>query len=351
MNSIERMNHFHQNFSGDTKTTYKMMRAWHKEHQPKDGVFCTSEATVKCSPDLERAMREVARDYMVSKSLTSEKIPLAMALQFSLHLYGTWRNSLGIYTVDEDIAADLVKSPIPADTPSHIFARLPDWCVYIEMPTSEKNNVFGNDGDIQFLGFWAMLDAKPVINSIDILALSIIPNIFYPKEPSRFNYTPIQMAISESMTVMEAINEIDSIDKNAIDALQEGVATREEAERKELLLQLLPTLLWLCAEEPDISNIKGEPISGSELRAPKYGVNKKTGDFVPPSQPTIFHLGKRLGGEIRTFQDKINNKDKSSATRKRPHIRRGHWHGVWKGTAQNKHFSVYWQPAVFVNAN
>lgn len=351
MNSIERMNHFHQTFKGDTKTAYKNMRAWYKQHKPKGGVFCTTEAVCKCSPDVDKAMVEVARDYMVTKSLTSKKIPLAMAMQFSVHLYGTWRNSLGIYTVDEDIVPDLVKSPIPADTPSHIFSRLPDWCVYIELPTTEKTNVFGNDNDIQFLGFWALLDLKPVINESDVLVLSIIPNIFFPKEPDRFSYMPIQMVLSESLTVTEALAEADAIDKAAISALQKGVASRDESERKELLLQLLPALLWLCAEEPDISNIKGEAVSGSELRAPKYGINKKTGDFVPPSQPTIFHIGKRLGGEIRTFKDNIDKTEKGVASRKRPHIRRGHWHGVWKGTAQNKHFSVYWQPAVFVNAN
>ena len=351
MNSIERMNHFQQTFTGDTKTAYKNMRAWYKKNQPKNGVFCTSEAVVKCSPELDKAMVEVARDYLITKSLNGDKIPTAMAMQFSLQLFGTWRNSLGIYKVDEDIVVDLVKSPIPADTPSHIFARLPDWCVYIELPTTDKTNIFGNNDDIQFLGFWALLDSKPVINQNDILVLSIVPNIFFPKDPDRFCYTPIQMALSESMTVSEALDEVAAIDKAAINILQEGATTREEVERKVLLLRLLPVLLWLCAEEPDISNIHGEPVSGTALRAPKYGVNKKTGDFIAPNQATVFHLGKRLGGEVRTFKKTIDNTTKTTATRKRPHIRRGHWHGVWRGVAQNKHFSVYWQPAVFVNAN
>lgn len=78
--------------------------------------------------------------------------------------------------------------------------------------------------------------------------------------------------------------------------------------------------------------------------------DKKTGVFIPPNRPIIYNIGKRLGGEIRTFNDKIAATDSRISNRKRPHIRRGHWHGVWSGTGQNKEFKIYWQPAIFVNA-
>ena len=112
---------------------------------------------------------------------------------------------------------------------------------------------------------------------------------------------------------------------------------------------LLSLLLWLCAEEPDISNIKGEPVTPEQMRIPKYGRNKKTGAFVPPSQPIIYEVGKRLGGEVRQFNKEYGRSDGRTSSRKRPHIRRGHWHGVWKGVGQDRQFSVYWQPAIFVN--
>lgn len=119
----------------------------------------------------------------------------------------------------------------------------------------------------------------------------------------------------------------------------------------DMLRIVLSCLLWLCAEEPDISNIIGEPINKDALRMPKYRINKKTGAFVPPEKPILYQIGSRLGGEIRTFNERIGSGDNRISARKRPHIRRGHWHGVWGGTGQNKQFKIYWQPAIFVNSN
>ena len=352
MNAVERMNHFNKNFDGDAKEIYKNMQLWHKRELPKNGVFCPSGAIVGCSKDLEKLMMKATFSYLMDKSKDDDGLmDDLMQTQFALHLIGTWRNSLGIYKIDKDILLDIVKSPVPHDTPSHIFSRLPDWGVYIEFP--DVDEIFGNDnnGALSIKGFWASLDTKIVVDKPDMLVLNVTPNITFRDNQDKFNYVPIQMALSESFTVAEALMQITEIDEGIHLLFDEPQPDHDTSGHKALLIRLLPILLWLCAEEPDISNIKGEPINGTTLRAPKYGINKKTGDFVPPSQPIIFHLGKRLGGEIRTFKDRIHNSEKGVATRKRPHIRRGHWHGVWRGTGQDKNFSLYWQPAVFVNAN
>lgn len=34
----------------------------------------------------------------------------------------------------------------------------------------------------------------------------------------------------------------------------------------------------------------------------------------------------------------------------RPHIRKGHWHGYWEGSGQDKHYVPKWLAAIFVNA-
>lgn len=71
--------------------------------------------------------------------------------------------------------------------------------------------------------------------------------------------------------------------------------------------------------------MKDERIECEQLFKPKYTIHKKTGAFVPPSQPTVFNLGKRLGAEIRSYQE-IIKKDLIDRPRAavRPHIRRGH---------------------------
>ncbi|MPX31764.1 hypothetical protein C0126_09205, partial [Moraxella catarrhalis] len=70
----------------------------------------------------------------------------------------------------------------------------------------------------------------------------------------------------------------------------------------------------------------------------------------PPSEPFIYEVGSRLGGEIRHYQEQIEQGKHRQTSKKRPHIRRGHWHGHWHGTGQAKEFKIKWQPAIFVNS-
>ena len=353
MQSIKRMTEFNQNFKGDAKTTYKNMQNWYRTHKPTDGVFVPSTVIPECSPHIKREMSKATMSFMKTGHVGNKQLQDTIKDQFSLHLFGTWRNSLGIYRIDRDILAELIKAPIPDDTPSHIFSRLPDWCVYIET-TSEEEVAQGSNG---LLGFWALLDKIPQVNKERVLGLHIIPHFNHPTNQAfDSDHLPIQMAVSENLTVLEAIHQIQDSNKNLVDRFGiEGIEADDALQSQKgegvVLLKLLPLLLWLCAEEPDISNINGEPISGTALRAPKYGINKKTGAFVPPSQPIIYNLGKRLGGELRQFNEKLDKADTKKTSRKRPHIRRGHWHGVWRGTGQDKHFHLNWQPAIFVNAS
>lgn len=352
MQSFEQMLRFNRQFDGDVKRAYKKMQDWHIKNEPNDGVFCPSTEVLGCSPEVMTAMLSAISVFKKTKQHNSPEMSKAVSMQFGLHVFGTWRNSLGIYKIDEDIMNELVKSPIPADTPSHIFSRLPDWCVYVELPDTATSFTQNENGSIQFLGFWALLDRKPTINASHVSVLHLLPHFTVDGEYIDTGFMPIQMALSESLTVTEAVDQISSIDKSVVAALKMEESPNESDKQKRILLLLLPLLLWLCAEEPDISNIKGEPISGNALRLPKYAVHKKTGAFIPPSQPIIYHLGKRLGGEIRQFNTKKKDDELQGRlpSRKRPHIRRGHWHGVWRGTGQDKQFSIYWQPAIFVNS-
>ena len=348
MQSIKRMTEFNQSFNGDAKAVYKKMQDWYRANKPADGVFFQSHAIPTCAPEIEKSMAQSAMLFLKTRSTDDKQLQDTIKDQYGLHLFGTWRNTLGIYKVDRDILMELIKAPIPDDTPSHIFSRLPDWCVYVEIITDEE--VRG--GETGLLGFWALLDRMPHVKTGSVLGLHIVPHINHSNPALNSNYLPIQMALSEDLTVLEAIELVRESNDELVGffGADPSIKRQNAEENKGVLLSLLPLLLWLCAEEPDISNIKGEPVSASSMRAPKYGINKKTGAFVPPNHPTVYHLGSRLGGELRQFNDKIDKPDGSSASsRKRPHIRRGHWHGVWRGTGQDKHFHLNWQAAIFVN--
>lgn len=345
MNPFEKLQTFNK-ANPEAKVVYKEMQSWQILHKPENGVFCPSSQLYPMSIKL---MQAVASGLINKRSYAdfTEQDMQTLQLFWGLHLFGAWRNTLGIYRIDKDILSDIVKSTIPNDTPSSIFSRLPEWCVYVELPNDYNVNIATDANNSKLLGFWALFDYQ-IVNNKQRLVLNLVPNLEQSTNSTFDQYQPIQLFIDDNLTVEQSINDwYQQVYNVNMDGITANIASNLDLKFAKTLLSIL---LFLCAEEPDISNIVGEPINKDQLHLPKYRVNKKTGVFIPLNRPIIYNIGKRLGGEIRTFNDKIAATDSRISNRKRPHIRRGHWHGVWSGTGQNKEFKIYWQPAIFVNA-
>ena len=327
MNAFEKMTAFNKAHP-ESKDVYRKMQQYYLKNNKSDNVFCPIFEVCHYSP---RLLLEIGMTGDLGK-LSYDNFRYANELQ----IFGTWRNTLGIYRIDDDVIDDVMRSLIPNDTPVQIFERLPEWAVYIDLSNMAQNE------PVKILGFWAVFDLI-YINQHYARVLKIMMNFEGVDDVVGL----IELPIDNDKSVEQAIQDLYKSQTDADPLIAYSYAKSDIA----MLKIVLSALLWLCAEEPDISGITGEPISKDALRMPKYRVNKKTGAFIPPSQPTIYNIGKRLGGEIRTYNEKIGASDSRISSRKRPHIRRGHWHGVWSGTGQNKEFKIYWQPAIFVNAN
>jgi|GEM_PF-4712143 len=346
MTPFEQMQAFNREFD-DAKPIYRQMQEWQIKNAPDNGVFYPSSHIYSASPRLMSAVIAGKIGNTTVDSMSAEQLTL-LRYFWGLHLFGAWRNTLGVYRIDPDIFSQIIKSPIPDDTPSIVFERLPEWCVYIEMPPKALTVIAGSGRQAVCSGFWALFDLQNVNGKMQP-ALNLVLDVDDDVKTTHDAYQPLILPIDKNMTIREAVLAIFDSDLHRVN---DALLSRANAETEmKIMFHLLSLLLWLCAEEPDISNIKGEPISGDQLRLPKYRVNKKTGVFIPPSQPIIYNIGKRLGGEVRQFNEKCGAGDSRISARKRPHIRRGHWHGVWSGIGQDKQFRVYWQPAIFVNAN
>lgn len=334
-----------------SKEVYKEMQKWHLDNKVQDGVFCPL-SEVMSSNVVSKLFKKILFEQVGSDF--SKKIADVGNLT-KYFVYGAWRNTLGIYEIDSEIYKQTIKSPIPLETPTDIFERLPEWCVYIKLPEDSGFVVQDKAGGtpIAIDGFWALFDYSTT-NEEKERKLAIE---FNPVEEGIAQSIPVlSLQIDSVDTVEDSINEYRDFQSDIISRGSElernaFVDELSRFDHSKIVQEVLSIILWLCAEEPDISNIHGEAVTSEELKEPRYGINKKTGSFVPPNKPSIYHIGRRLGGEVRTFNER-NASDSSSATssRKRPHIRRGHWHGVWTGTGQNKQFKVYWQPAIFVNS-
>ena len=345
MTPFEQMQAFNREFS-DSKAIYRQMQLWQLKNTPDNGVFFPSGNLYHVSPRLMAAVMAGKIGHTKVDDMSAEQLTL-LRYFWGLHTFGAWRNTLGIYRIDRDVFSQIIKSPIPDDTPSTVFERLPEWCVYIDMPNKAMGVTTGSGREAVIAGFWALFDIQNV-DGKQQRVLNLVLDIDNDVKTTHDAYQPMLVPIHDDMTVRQAILSVFDSDMHQVN---DALVSRANAETEiNIITHLLSLLLWLCAEEPDISNIKGEPISGNQLRMPKYRTNKKTGVFVPPSQPIIYNIGKRLGGEVRQFNAKTGASDSRISACKRPHIRRGHWHGVWSGKDQNKQFNIYWQPAIFVNA-
>lgn len=312
--TIARMNAFNKAFA-NAKDCYKKMQAWHLSNKPKHAFFPMQNTLT-----LDNGLA-------VAYELQGENEQLLSTLS-RLYLYGTWRNTLSIYQLNEEIIKDCKE--IPDDTPTSIFFNLPDWCVYVDISAARIATT--DDGVAKHLkGFWAIYD----IVEMDGFSHDAL-NFIIDTDTDDNIYVPQTFILSSGQSVAEV--------------LDYGASLFDDDTSNTLIKGLLPYLLWLCVAEPDIT-YKGLPVSREELTRPKHSINKKTGAFVTPSEPFIYQIGERLGSEVRRYQSIIDGEQKRNRPHtKRPHIRRGHWHGYWQGTGQAKEFRVRWQPAVFVNS-
>lgn len=309
--TITRMNQFNKSFE-NSKECYKKMQQHYLSKKDKRVFFPMQDVTML---DMVTSIQHQQGNLQALKTLCQ------------LYLYGTWRNTLGIYQLDDEIIKDSKR--LPDDTPTNIFMHLPEWCVYVDIASAMI--AITDDGTSRHIkGFWAIYD-KIEINNRTNYAL----NFIIDTDSDDDLYIPQPLLIDDDMTVEQSMAYMSSING--------------ENDSDELIKGLLPFLLWLCVEQPDITH-KNTPVSRDELTKPKYNVNKKTGAFVPPNEPKIYQIGARLGQKVREYQARLDEHNKTTS-QKRPHIRRGHWHGHWRGKrgSQAQEFIVKWQPAIFVN--
>ena len=47
---------------------------------------------------------------------------------------GAWRYTQGLYQFDSDLAQELMTMPMEGNIPVEVLYRLPEWCIYIQLP-------------------------------------------------------------------------------------------------------------------------------------------------------------------------------------------------------------------------
>jgi len=266
---------------------------------------------------------------IVSSKHEMDALPINLLPEVSrLSAIGTWRYSQGIYQIDSTLLKELIESPMSGSIPSEVLYRLPEWSMYIETPDMSWM-------DTALYGFWVHLEWDVNSERSELRFLL----------DTEKDLVAIPLHIG-AWTITEAVDRAMSVSKthaydagitipNATDTV-EGIATQVNP--------LISILLYLCSQEPEVDDLK-IPESSPQRPTPKK--TKKGWRLFPADKPRIWSVGCLLGKKLR----QLNEPGEPTGRTVKTHLRRGHWHGYWKGSQQgegDRKFFYKWIPPLVV---
>ncbi|MDO6643818.1 MULTISPECIES: AcrVA2 family anti-CRISPR protein [Acinetobacter] len=245
---------------------------------------------------------------------------------------GTWRYTKGIYKINDDIAPFLLNEDFKGNIPLDRISRLPEWSIYVDC-RNLKLSTFGR----KIVGFWASINYFPssLYKGQEILHFTILYEDTFG--------TDFKTCIS-----LDADNK--SIEEDTIKISQwfkQGISDEALAELVMFKNKALQIILYICQDEPDISE-NGNEILDLNFN-PKPQRIKGKNKLFEAKKIRYFDVGEKDGRSIKEALNVYHNSGKTQA----PHIRRAHWHGFWKGSRKNnaQEFFYKWVAPVIVNGD
>jgi len=246
-----------------------------------------------------------------------------------------WRVTKGIYRFDESLMESLLDTPLGGKLPHEILYRMPEWCVYIELPV---DMAFGDD---PIHGFFAHLEWDPGDERTElrlILDLNTAPVAI----PLHLTGQTLEHAIAAFMD--EAIFQEASrspMTSEQLAAWQSGIGSAKDP-LKDILSPLVSVLLYLCTENADISARAGDNPSSGERAKPDRRYAAK--------EPTTWETGFRVGAALRRGRAASGEPQGGHHASPRPHVRRAHWHTYWRGPRGSQEPVLQWLSPMLVGA-
>ena len=228
---------------------------------------------------------------------------------------GTWQYSKGIYTFDPDLLLALSEFAIDGNIPADILTRIPEHCVYIDACG----------------GFFAQLLYDPDLHCPLLGLYGAEQVVFVP-----LIHGPLDEALDKYRKLPRFQNDEDIIGK-----FTDEIAAQE----RDFAEKCLNLILYLCSSEPDITTDRQPGYSRYRAEPVK---TKKGLRLFPADRVHNHNVGASVGAQLRRVTDtgaEVAPIEYQGGT-KRAHLRRGHWHGYWKGSrkAEDREFIFHWIP-------
>jgi hypothetical protein len=238
-----------------------------------------------------------------------------------------WRASQGVYLFHGELADSLWRMPVDGRLPCELFEHLPEWCPYILFDV--PRDVMG----FRAHGFWVHLEHDTHDGNQELRLLLDTSDRRVPTESGRPGRETLLVPFPLHMGGTLA----DAIKSSQARARQQAAAHNVDPKRNrfledmvtpEAVAPLVSTVLYLCAQNAEVRGPSYWPPPQPELTKTKRGPR-----LFPPSAPTTWEVGYRIGAAIGDARARAAAGERSAELRAgpRPHIRRAHWHLYWTG--------------------
>jgi len=264
-----------------------------------------------------------------------------------LGMMATWRVTQGVYRFDPDVYEDVISTPINR-VPCEALYFLPEWAVFVPTPSMEDSP-----------GFWARLEwgdgMRP--DSLELLllkpdgstsgaALQLLPDLPLDEMIERTwvaEYEDNQQLAEETPEGKWSAHA-----RGFVEAWKAPEFRRQEHDRLRSWVEpRLALLLYVCSKNKDISH--------PDNRLPANPAPKKTKKGMrhfPAQSVRQWEVGIRVGAALRQAREAADSAStrKGTGRRKRPHIRRAHWHSYWTGPRNgDRRLVLKWLPPIPIN--
>ena len=246
-----------------------------------------------------------------------------------------WRPTKGIFRFHPELYESLIETDIVGDVPSDVLMHLPGGAVFIETPVSENL-------PFQLHGFWAYLSRMGRQNELILVGLwrddkSSREAGIDPEWDVLLYQIPLGNHPISDLT--EMMFQRSAMEAGQDHALSDDVRVIQE----HMVSSMVSLLLYLCSEQPDISNwTPKQPVF-------KYLGNKRR--WLASKEVHEWDVGLRLGAALKNAKDRLNRDESISegGNSVRPHVRRAHWHSFWVGKRGEQTISLRWLSPIPVN--
>lgn len=243
----------------------------------------------------------------------------------------TWRYTQGIYRFDPSVYSALIDTPVTREIPTQVLERMPEWAVYIETPGMTFD-------DHPMHGFFAHLEYDVNDHRQELRFLLDLDAEHGPL------LLPVPVHLGGGLA--------DGIAKASTEAQRQAWRTKQPQfadairapDLTSAIAPLVSLLLYLCADEADFGAHR------PQKPTPRKGKKGKIKLFAA-TQPKAWDCAVRLGAAIRAAESQNAEPTGQSGSRKRPHMRRAHWHSFWIGRrdSDDRNLIVRWVPPIAVN--